>query len=68
MKDEIIYLDVVSRAPSFVNFFVVGTSCYTQELAECLRRTFHADVQGANSQETKIFLCQKSYFILFFFY
>lgn len=45
------HLDIVGRAPSLVNLVVVArrASCHTQKLAECLRRTFHANVQRANT-------------------
>lgn len=55
-----LYLHIVRRSPTLVYLLVVAAgaaSCHTQELAERFRRTFHAYVQRANTQETKIFLC-----------
>lgn len=54
------YLHIIRGAPALVYLLVVAAgaaSCHTQELADCFRRAFHALVQRANTQETKIFLC-----------
>lgn len=56
----LVQLHIVRRSPTLVYLLVVAAgaaSCHTQELAERFRRTFHAYVQRANTQETKIFLC-----------
>lgn len=56
----LLYLHIIRRSPTLVYLLVVAAgaaSCHTQELAERFRRTFHAYVQRANTQETKIFLC-----------
>lgn len=57
---SLVYLHIIRRSPALVYLLVVAAgaaSCHTQELAERFRCTFHAYVQRANSQETKIFLC-----------